>query len=190
MGIQKRATTRRFERQAFVSLVFLVVLLVSLYGYLVAVRKAGKSITDGAESWEVLGGQVEDTGAIFDTIRHIELDLIGGINYRMERLRLEERGLELEHKGDPEIRARIQADQAELQAQYDGQTAELAGLYAGLNAATYVVRLADGTEHEFPVAKVVRAYRPNEMTLPGKVRFYAAKLWEFITDEPREANTV
>ena len=36
MGIQKRATTRRFERQTFVSLVFLIVLLVSLYGYLVA----------------------------------------------------------------------------------------------------------------------------------------------------------
>jgi len=161
----------------------------NLYGYLLSVRKAGKSITDGAEPWETLRRQVGETGAVFDHIRHIERDLIGGINYRMERLRLEERGLELEHRDDPELRARIRADQAELQSQYDGYNAELAGLYAELDSATYVVRLADGTEHELPVAKVVRAYRPNEMSLPGKAVFYAAKLWEFMSEEPREANT-
>ena len=161
----------------------------NLYGYLVAVKRGGKSIADGAVPWQAMRRQVEETGAVFDTIRHIERDLIGGINYGMERLRLEARALELEHNDDPELRARIQADQADQQAQYDGHTAELAGLYAELNAATFVIRLADGTEHELPVAKVVRAYRPNEMTLPGKAGFYAAKLWEFVSDEPREANT-
>lgn len=161
----------------------------NLYGYLVSVKKGGKTITDNAGPWAILRRQIEETRAVFDTIRHIERDLIGGINYRMERLRLEERGLELEQVNEPETQARIQADQADLQTQYDRHTAELAGLYDHLSAATFVARLADGTEHELPVAKVVRAYRPNEMKLPVKVGFYAAKLWEFMSDEPREANT-
>ena len=56
-------------------------------------------------------------------------------------------------------------------------------------AATYVVRLADGTAHELPVAKVVNAYRPNAMSLVSKIGFYVAKLYEFMSEEPREANT-
>jgi phosphate transport system permease protein len=161
----------------------------NLYGYLVAVKKGGQSIPGGADAWAILGRQVEETRAVFDSIRHIERDLIGGINYRLEHLRLRLRGMELAHGDDAEARARILVDQADLQQQYDGHKAELAGLYTELNAATYVVRLADGTEHELPVAKVVRAYRPNAMTLPGKIGFYAAKFWEFVSDEPREANT-
>ena len=161
----------------------------NLYGYLVAVKRSGQSTISGADAWAVLRRQVEETRTVFDSIRHIERDLIGGINYRLEHLRLKLRGMELAHTDDAEARARIQADQAELQQQYDGHNAELAGLYTELNAATYVVRLADGTEHELPVAKVVRAYRPNELTLAGKAGFYAAKFWEFISDEPREANT-
>jgi phosphate transport system permease protein len=40
-----------------------------------------------------------------------------------------------------------------------------------------------------PLSKVVHAYRPNEMSLVGKIGFYLMKAWEFVSDEPREANT-
>jgi phosphate transport system permease protein len=40
-----------------------------------------------------------------------------------------------------------------------------------------------------PLAQVVRAYRPNLMNLPDKIRFYLEKVWEFIADDPRESNT-
>jgi phosphate transport system permease protein len=39
------------------------------------------------------------------------------------------------------------------------------------------------------MAKIVRAYRPNDMIWLEKAGFYMAKLWEFVSDEPREANT-
>ena len=42
---------------------------------------------------------------------------------------------------------------------------------------------------EIPLAKVVRVSRPNAMGLLDKVGFYLAKLWEFVSEEPREANT-
>jgi phosphate transport system permease protein len=42
---------------------------------------------------------------------------------------------------------------------------------------------------ELPAGRIVRAYRPNAMSLGEKTGFYFAKLWEFMADEPREANT-
>ncbi|MBI1732573.1 MAG: phosphate ABC transporter permease PstA [Gammaproteobacteria bacterium] len=161
----------------------------NLYGYLVAVKRAGKSLVNDTDPWPVLRRQIEETGAVFDTIRHVERDLIGAANYRMERLRLEERGLELNHVDDAQKRARIHGERTGLKVEYERHTGRLVELYARLNEATYVIRLADGSEHELPIAKIVRAYRPNEMPLPGKLGFYALKLWEFMADEPREANT-
>ncbi|MFI3157913.1 MAG: phosphate ABC transporter permease PstA [Methylococcaceae bacterium] len=42
---------------------------------------------------------------------------------------------------------------------------------------------------EIPLAKVVRIYRPNTMSLFDKIGHYGVKVVEFLTDEPREANT-
>jgi phosphate transport system permease protein len=46
-----------------------------------------------------------------------------------------------------------------------------------------------GRQVEVPLAKIVRAYRPNAMNLWQKIGFYVAKVWEFVSDDPREANT-
>ena len=40
-----------------------------------------------------------------------------------------------------------------------------------------------------PIANIVRAYQPNAMSMFGKIGFYIAKLWEFVSADPREANT-
>ena len=39
------------------------------------------------------------------------------------------------------------------------------------------------------LADVVRFYQPNAMGLPAKAGHYAAKIWELLTDQPRESNT-
>ncbi|MGB2325815.1 MAG: phosphate ABC transporter permease PstA, partial [Pseudomonadales bacterium] len=46
-----------------------------------------------------------------------------------------------------------------------------------------------GQQLEINLSKIVRAFRANAMTGPQKVSFYASKLWEFVSAEPREANT-
>ncbi len=42
---------------------------------------------------------------------------------------------------------------------------------------------------EIPLDHIVRAYQPNQMSLYAKGRLYGAKLWEFVSGEPRESNT-
>jgi hypothetical protein len=75
-----------------------------------------------------------------------------------------------------------------LQVQYAEQTAALTRLRASLTASV-VVSTARGVEKDLPLSQVVRAYRPNLMSVPAKLAFYGGKVWEFIADDPREANT-
>ncbi|HZM15490.1 MAG TPA: phosphate ABC transporter permease PstA [Candidatus Krumholzibacteria bacterium] len=57
--------------------------------------------------------------------------------------------------------------------------------------ASRVARLEDagGREKTLPLEQIVRAYRPNAMGAAAKSRLYVARLWEFVSAQPRESNT-
>ncbi|MDE0510161.1 MAG: phosphate ABC transporter permease PstA [Gammaproteobacteria bacterium] len=52
-----------------------------------------------------------------------------------------------------------------------------------------IFRVAGGAEVELPVADIVRAYWPNAMSRFEAMETYLARLFEFLTDDPRESNT-
>ncbi|MBI4006009.1 MAG: phosphate ABC transporter permease PstA, partial [Gammaproteobacteria bacterium] len=161
----------------------------NFYGYLKGLKVNGQPVNPNGDLWAVFQQTIQENGRIFDQIRYIEKDLIGGINYRMERLRLRERSQELEGVQDKTQVGAITAAREQLQHEYNTLIEQLSGLYQSLNKDSFIATLADGEEVELPLAKVVRAYQPNTMTLLDKVHFYLEKLWEFMSDEPREANT-
>lgn len=162
----------------------------NFYGYLKEVRKGDEVVASGERAWDALQPLIERAAELRERINDIEQDDIGAINYRIEQLRLAERRLELD--GVPAGSAGHQAiaeERAALQQQYQGFQAQLRELYdlIGRDSLTGVVM--DGREVRIPLSKVVRAYRPNAMSTLEKIGFYAAKLWEFVSDGPREANT-
>lgn len=57
------------------------------------------------------------------------------------------------------------------------------------SGAGLVLRAADGQEKEIAGDEIVRAYRANTLSLAGRVRVYASRVWEFLAGEPRESNT-
>ncbi len=161
----------------------------NFYGYLDSIKEGDQIIATQPE-WALLQHYITASAALFDEIRHIEKELIGKINYRMERLRLRERALALDGvaAGAPAY-AEIAAERAMLEDEYNGFTAQLAGLHKKLHQFSFVATLANGEKMEINFAKVVRAWRPNTMNLADKLVFYFTKLWEFIAEDPREANT-
>lgn len=163
----------------------------NLYAYLVAVRQDGEDVTssDNSSVWDSFQQVIIETAEVHAAIEQIEKDLIGDINFNMERLRLREKQLGLTETDDPAERVQIAEQQNQLQQQYNSHTEELTRLYARLGNYSITARISDGTEIELPLSQVVRAYRPNLMSLLDKVGFYLKKLWEFVSDEPREANT-
>ena len=161
----------------------------NFYGELLAVRENGKLVSDGKAAWDALQERLQRANNIFDDIRVVEKSDIGSINYGLERIRLKERKLELDKDEDPAKHAALAKQRAELQAKYEGLQTRLRNLYQSINRDSMDMVIADGRTIEIPLAKVVRAYRPNSMSLMEKIGFYMAKVWEFVSDEPREANT-
>ena len=161
----------------------------NFYGYLNAVKENGE-LVDADPDWESFQRHIAESEKIQAEIHHIEKSLIGAVNYKMERLRLSEKGLALNNEpaGSPAYEE-IETQRASLQEEYNGYTGRLTDLYEKLNKASFVAALADGREVEVPFAKVVRAFRPNAMSVTDKVAFYFEKLWEFVSGDPREANT-
>ncbi len=166
----------------------------SFYGRVVAVKEAGSVIaqrdsqTDAA-IWRLLLQRVERSLAIYDDIYEIEKVAIGQINYGMERLRLRQRGLELKGQLTPVAQAELDAERDLLNQRYEGLQQQLVDLYTAFERDSMIGETMSGQQLEINLSKIVRAFRANAMTGPQKVSFYASKLWEFVSAEPREANT-
>ncbi|MCG8611205.1 MAG: phosphate ABC transporter permease PstA [Pseudomonadales bacterium] len=161
----------------------------NFYGYLVSVKESGRVVSNGDSAHEELETRLERALTIFADIHDIEKGDIGAINYELERLRLKQRSLELNGKNTPERLADLDAQRAELNLRYEGLQANLIDLYEQINRDSIVARTADGHEVEIDLAKIVRVFQPNAMGLGQKVAHYGSKLWEFVADDPREANT-
>jgi len=165
----------------------------NFYGYLLALKEKGETVAVQAAGengiWSEFEKRIERALNIHDEIYQIEKHEIGRINYTIERLRLKQRRLELDGQDTPAAIAEIDAERAVLNAEYEVLQKQLADLYVEANRDSFVAKAMNGREIEVSLSKVVRAYQPNRMGVMDKMGFYGAKLWEFLSDEPREANT-
>jgi len=161
----------------------------NFYGYLQAVKQDGELVSSGDAAWEELQQRLVHALQIHGQIQKIEKNEMGRINYALDRLRLAERRLEINHDKDPEKLAKIVEQRADYQRQFDTLRKQLTELYQEIKRDSITVKAMDDQEIEIDLAKIVRVYRPNSMTLLDKLQFYFIKLWEFVGDDPREANT-
>jgi len=161
----------------------------NFYGFLKAVKQDGQIVASGEEAWDGLQPLLERAYDLHDQIRKIEKSDIGGINYQIERLRLKERSLELEGKKTPERVAELDAERQLLNEEYEGLQTELIKLYEDYGRDSLVAEVQNGQAVEISLSKIVHVYRPNNLNVFQKIGFYFGKIWEFLTTDPREANT-
>ncbi len=161
----------------------------NFYGTLVSVKESGKVIAEGEAGWPTLQERIVRVEGLAEQLSKLEKKDIGAINHDLERLRLKTRKLELDNALTPEAQADIEAERAELDAKYKGLESQLLELHQAVDRDSIVVREADGKEIEITLGKIVHAYQPNGMSVFTKLRMYFANLWEFLSDDPREANT-
>jgi len=170
----------------------------NLYGYLRSIKESGKEVAryDGNDKsaeylalWDNLQQRIQRALDIHDDILKIEKHEIGKINYELERLRLKERGLQLKEVKDRAPYEAIAQRRKELDLKYEGLQQQLLDLYAKINRDSMTAEVAGGKTVEVQLAKIVRIFRPNDMGVGQKMGHYAAKIWEFVSDDPREANT-
>lgn len=165
----------------------------NFYGRLLAVKENGEVKADKGDAlWQQFDERLQRVHEFHQKIKAIEKQDVTRINYGLERLRLKHRKVEMGSAPEQEKQlayADIEVEKAALNAEYEQLQGELATFYEAMGRDSIEVQTADGSTLELPLAKIVHMHRPNAMSFPRKVQFYFAKIGEFLTDDPREANT-
>jgi phosphate transport system permease protein len=114
----------------------------------------------------------------------------------MESLRLNARGVEqkletgriTESAGKEQLNA-INLELEQLTQSHEVLALEVQQLQAADEEFKLTLLAENGQSKTLPVSQLLRAFKPNELSVAGKIQIFLTRLWGFIADEPREANT-
>jgi phosphate transport system permease protein len=165
-----------------------------LIGTPVRVLDGEKELATGAAVAGLLPGLVEKAVRDRNAVRAIEKNEIGAVNYAIERIRLQRRKLDYREKNDPSrdlsaARQTLATQEEAEKARYAELEQRLAKEMSSAGSTRVVLRTVDGQEKELRTLDIYRVYPANALSWVGRASVYASRLWSFLADEPREANT-
>ncbi len=164
------------------------------YGEPLAFLVGGSAVAETPEDvWKKIRDTEGEVRARWKERRGLETDDIGAVNLRLEEARLRQHGAEVAYGlGSPQA-AIAAAAFAEVEsvatAEFDGIRARIQALDEQNASFQILVRTAAGQSIKLALADIVRVYPANRLGLAGKVAVYLSRWAEFVSDEPREANS-
>lgn len=162
----------------------------NFYGFIKAIEENGININlESGELWGELQTRLKRVDDLRDDIHEIEKYEIGKINYKIEKLRLRERKIELSGIDDPSAINEIASLRKQLDAEYEVLKSELEKFYLKIARDRVLMKVMTGQEKFVKLADIIKASRPNSMGTGKKLLHYFANLKNLVTDDPREANT-
>lgn len=166
----------------------------NFYGYPRALQRDGEVIktASDADFLSTLQQSIDRSLTLHRKIQRVERREVGRINAALNRLRLDSRRLDL---NDPTAavraaeEARIAKKRAILDEDYAVLREQLIQLYASTKRDSLQMRMADDRAVSISLADIVRVTAPNSLSVVAKLGQYVERLWEFMSEQPREANT-
>lgn len=163
-------------------------------GFLTEVRVDGRAVASTSEQVERKFRELHpESRARYRKVRSMEKEDIGEINRKMEQLRLNLRKVELEHGKDSSLYAKARAEaasrEAQLQSKYEKIAEEVRRIREEDARYTLLLTEVGGRTKEQKISEIVRAYPANRLGVFQEIGIYVSRWFEFLTDEPREANT-
>ena len=162
-------------------------------GRILQVQVDGNEIPAESLSWAQIIEFQQAARERFLQIRRIEKRDIGRVNYYIEQARLDLRRTELRQGTDSEAyrqeAARVEARVAELQEQFAGYQRQIAEIRQRDARDRLLLEEVGGRTKDQLLSEVVRFYPANALSLGDKIGIYLSRWWEFLSSEPREANT-
>jgi phosphate transport system permease protein len=126
-------------------------------------------------------------------IRAVERGDIGEVNHYLEKDRLALKRVAMERGEEnpayQEAKARFEARAAQLNRNYQRLAGEAETLKHEDELYTVVLKDVSGREKTVRLSEIVRFYPANSLSLFQKLGIYFSRWLEFLTEEPREANT-
>lgn len=159
--------------------------------------------TEGAEAaWAKFQEEHPRVVAVRDEVLSLQKHDIGDLGKEAETLRIALKKIEMQSGASSEeykqAAAETEKKQADITARTEPILARIKEKQQELTRVRLIVRTVDGKlipadraapDVAMQVSQVVHAYPANQLGLGGKIGVYASRWWEYLTDEPREANT-
>lgn len=145
------------------------------------------------EVWEYYNEYHDDVRKRREKQKKLETFQIGKLNHKEEqaRLNLRETGMKYgeDSKKYAEQKAKFDEKQKQLHEEYDQIREQIQMLEDQNNK--YKIKFITNHDKEkiIPLAEIVRAFSPNQLSVPQKIKIYLSRWWEFLSAEPREANS-
>jgi len=157
-------------------------------GRVIGLKQDGQ-VLESRDVWADFQLKIEHAADLREQIRKLEKGAIGAVNYRIEKLRLKERGLQLDGVTESAPYDELNRRREGFQAEYLQLEAQLGALSEAIRRDAVIMQTSDGMETELLLSTVIDAWKPNSMSGLERMGHYFHKVWSFITDDPREANT-
>lgn len=162
----------------------------NFYGYIKAIQENGTTLSLNQSQLEV---QLAERLAVTQSLKEKENDLlkgdIGRINYELERIRLEQRKLDLQGELTDSKIAQFDQQSNALRAEYLVLEKQLFAYREQAQRDAVVITDMTGRDVVMPFAKLLDFHLPNKMTFFEKVKHWFHQTAKFVSDDPREANT-
>lgn len=165
-----------------------------LYGYPRRLLIRGKEVARQPEEvWQRLHALLPEVHARRGQARRLERVELGRLSRQLETQRLAIRQAELTYGADaPAVRhqqARLRAVQQTVQADSARVRRQISRLDRQNSQLVLELATAMGDVARVPLGEVVRAYAPNRLSWAQKMGLYLGRWYEFLTDNPRQANS-
>jgi phosphate transport system permease protein len=162
----------------------------NFYGYIDSITENGEKINVEEDRLaNELGERLERALSFRDQEHGLLTGDIGRINYDLERIRLNQRKLQLDGELTEEKKAAFKLESEKLQSEYLALETELFGYREQAKRDAVVVKDMSGRLVTMPLSYILDFHQPNNMQLLDKIGHWFHQVYKFVSDDPREANT-
>ena len=162
-------------------------------GSIESIDLEGETIKPGRKFSEILDREHEKAVERRHAIERIEENEIAEISYQQEKERLNLRAIELDHGKDSkeyiEANRKFQAHSNEMRILFDNLQEKAQRIKTKDQAFTITLKEIEGRSKTIKLSDLVRYYPANRISWFQKIGIYFSRWVEFLTAEPREANT-
>ncbi len=153
-----------------------------------------ESVTRGVEELRgdpraLADEHLSEAQAAVRELHRVRDDDAGDIGKALTALAIERRKLELDGELTADAQDVLMQRRAALDERFALVTEAIRDADAVVDEIQVIVRTATGQRIEMPLGEVVRIVQPNRLGWLGKAGVWLSRVWEFLSADPREANT-
>ena len=164
------------------------------HGYPLRLLRSGETVAEGpAAAWDEYRRIHPEVRRRYARAVWIDRHQRGELQRELRAARLAVASAQLEAGAESDLVAAAKAAEQEVIARVAEQSRELDVMTNQLRDAnrewSFEFRTVDDQLVTLPLEEMVQAWQPNRLGLVGKLSVYGSRWWEFLSDDPREANS-